>query len=56
MSLLGRARTIGAVFAHFATRGKWFLLPLVVVLVLGGVVLALTGGLAYVAPFIYALF
>ena len=56
MSLLGRAKTIGALLTHFARRGKWFLLPLVVVLLVGGVVLALTGGLAYVTPFLYALF
>ena len=56
MSLGGRARTIGALLAHFAHRGRWFLLPLVAVLLTGGVLLALTGGLAYVTPFLYALF
>jgi hypothetical protein len=56
VSLVGRARTIGALIGHFAARGKWFLLPLVLVLLVGGVVLALTGGLAYVTPFLYALF
>ena len=56
MSLAGRARTIGALLAHFAVRGKWFLLPLVLVLLVGGVLLAMTGGLAYVVPFLYTLF
>ncbi len=56
MSLVGRLRTVGALLAHFARRGRWFLLPMVLVLLLGGVVLALTGGLAYVTPFLYALF
>lgn len=56
MSLVGRVRTIGALLSHFASAGRWFLLPLVAVLLLGGVLLALTGGLAYVTPFLYALF
>lgn len=55
MSLSGRLRTIGGLIAHFA-RGRLFLLPLLLALLLGGVLLALTGGLSYVAPFIYTLF
>jgi uncharacterized iron-regulated membrane protein len=56
VSILGRVRTVGALLRHFLHRGRWFLLPLLVVLLLGGVLLALTGGLAYVTPFLYALF
>ncbi len=56
MSLGGRVRTIGALLVHFTRRQRWFLLPFLIVLLLGGVLLALTGGLAYVAPFIYTLF
>jgi hypothetical protein len=56
MSLLGRISTLGSLVAHFARRGRWFFLPLVFVLLLGGVLLALTGGLAYVTPFLYTLF
>jgi hypothetical protein len=51
-----RIRTVGRLLRHFATRGKWFLLPLVIVLVLCGVLLAVTTGLSYVAPFVYSLF
>ncbi|MEO6950996.1 MAG: DUF5989 family protein [Polyangia bacterium] len=56
MSLVGRARTIGALVAHFAVREKLFFLPLLGVLLLGAVLLVLTGGLSYVAPFLYTLF
>lgn len=51
-----RLRTMGAVVAHFCTRGRFFLLPLVIVIALASVLLALTGGISYVAPFVYALF
>lgn len=56
MSVTGRLRTIGELVLHFAQRRQLFLLPLLLVLLLGGLLLALTGGLSYVAPFIYALF
>jgi hypothetical protein len=56
VSLAGRARTIGGLLRHFAAEGRWFLLPLVLILLLGGVLLAVTGGLSYVTPFLYALF
>jgi hypothetical protein len=32
------------------------LAPLLIVLLLAGILLSLTGGLAYVAPFVYTLF
>lgn len=51
-----RIRTLFALAAHFARSGKYFFLPLLVVLLLAGVLLALTGGLSYVAPFVYTLF
>jgi hypothetical protein len=56
MSLGGRMRTILELIAHFARSQRLVLLPLLLVLLLGGVLLALTGGLSYVAPFIYTLF
>ena len=40
----------------FAARERFFLLPLLVVLLVSSVLLVLTGGLSYVAPFVYALF
>lgn len=51
-----RLRTIGGLFAHFATRQRFFLMPLLLVLLLAGLLLLATGGLSYVAPFIYTIF
>ena len=53
MSWLGnRLRTLGKILRHFASRQRWFLLPLLLVLLLAGALLLATGGLSYVAPFI----
>jgi F0F1-type ATP synthase assembly protein I len=54
--IAARLRTIGRLLRHFASRQKWFLLPLLVVLLLAGVLLIATAGLSYVAPFIYSIF
>ncbi len=51
-----RLRTIREVLAHFAGAQRFVLIPLVLVLLAAGLLLMLTGGLAYVAPFVYALF
>ena len=51
-----RLRTIGSLIAHFAGRGRFFLIPLLLILLLAGVLLIVTGGLAYVAPFVYSMF
>lgn len=56
VSLGSRLRTVAALFAHFARREKLFLAPLLVVLLLAAVLLIVTGGLSYVAPFVYAIF
>jgi hypothetical protein len=56
MRALSRLRTVAGLFAHFAHRQRFFLAPLLVVLLLAGVLLAATGGLSYVAPFFYAIF
>jgi len=57
VSVLGnRLRTIGRILRHFISRRRWFLVPLLVVLLLAGVLLLATGGLSYVAPFIYSIF
>jgi hypothetical protein len=55
-SRFGRLRTIGGLIAHFMHRGRFFLAPLLLVLLAAAVLLILTGGLSYVAPFIYAIF
>jgi hypothetical protein len=54
--VINRLRTIGRILAHFASRRRWFLVPLLLVLLLAGVLLLATGGLSYVAPFVYSMF
>lgn len=56
MKLGSRLRTIGRLFRHFARQGKWFMIPLLVVLLVTGILLLATGGLSYVAPFVYSIF
>ena len=51
-----RLSTAARIVGHFAHHQRWFLLPLVLVLLLAGVLLVLTGGLSYVAPFVYSIF
>jgi carbamoyltransferase len=51
-----RLRTITALFRHFVRAQRLTLIPLLVVLLLAGVLLVLTTGISYVAPFLYALF
>lgn len=51
-----RARTLVRLVAHFLHPARFILAPLLIVLLLAGVLLWLTGGLAYVAPFVYTLF
>jgi competence protein ComGC len=41
---------------YFAHRERFVLLPMLLVLLLAGVLLLLTGGLSYVTPFWYAIF
>lgn len=53
---MSRLATIRGLLAHFFTRGKFFFIPLLIVLLIAGVLLLLTGGLSYVAPFVYTLF
>jgi len=57
VSRLGnRLRTVGRILRHFVSRRRWFLIPVLVVLLFAGVLLLATGGLSYVAPFIYSIF
>ena len=51
-----RARTILRLILHFLHPARFVLAPLLIVLLLAGILLSLTGGLAYVAPFVYTLF
>ncbi len=54
--VLARLRTLAALCLHFVHPTRFVLIPMLVVLLCAAVLLWLTGGLAYVAPFVYALF
>lgn len=56
MRLFSRLRTIRDLLAHFVARQRFFFVPLLIVVLLGGLLLALTSGLATVTPFVYTLF
>ncbi len=57
MSRLGnRLRTVGRILRHFMSWQRWVLVPLLIVLLLAGLLLLATGGLSYVAPFLYSIF
>lgn len=49
-------RTVVDLVRHFAHGQRFFLIPLLLVLLLAGLLLLATSGLAYVAPFTYTLF
>jgi hypothetical protein len=51
-----RMHTAARLVLHFLHPARFVLAPLLLVLLLAGILLWLTGGLAYVAPFVYALF
>ena len=51
-----RLSTAAELLGLFARRGRFFLLPLVAVLLLGSVVLVLTELFPAFAPFVYAVF
>lgn len=56
MRLGNRLRTLWELARYFTRRGRFFLAPMLLVLLLAGILLILTGGLSYVAPFWYAIF
>lgn len=49
-------RTVKDLVGHFAKQNRLVFIPLLVVLLLAAVLLVLTQGLAWVTPFVYALF
>jgi len=51
-----RLRTLGQLFSHFAGTGRWWLIPLMVVLLLAAVLLIGIKIAQYAAPFVYTLF
>lgn len=54
--LRNRLTTLRALLAHLIRRGRFVLIPLLIVLLLGSLLLVATQGLGYVAPFVYSLF
>jgi hypothetical protein len=48
--------TVGELFRVVTKSGRWFLVPLIVVLVLAAVLLVVVQALEYVAPFVYTVF
>jgi hypothetical protein len=53
---LGRWRTVCELVRHFARRQPFFFVPFVLILLASSLVLVLTSGVGYVAPFFYTLF
>ena len=51
-----RLRAVGQLFSYFAGTGRWWLIPLVVVLGLATVILIGIKIAQYAAPFVYTLF
>jgi hypothetical protein len=56
LRIVTRLRTVGSLVAYFTRRERFFLAPLLFILLLASILLLLTGGLSYVAPFVYGLF
>ncbi|AUX40290.1 uncharacterized protein SOCE26_016900 [Sorangium cellulosum] len=54
--VLSRLTTARHLFRHFTHRRRLFMLPLLLFLMVSGLLLVVTGGLSYVAPFVYAVF
>lgn len=55
-ALWGRLHTVRGLVAHFARQGRFVLVPLLLVLVLGAALLLATEGIGMLAPFVYSLF
>jgi len=51
-----KARTLRALATFFITTGRWWLVPMVGVLLLGGVVMGVVQVIEYAAPFVYTIF
>lgn len=53
---MSRLTTIKDLVLHFVRARAFFFVPLLVILLLAGILMLLTGGLSFVAPFVYTLF
>ncbi|MES0492002.1 MAG: DUF5989 family protein [Leptospirales bacterium] len=56
MNIGGRIKTIFSLIGHFLSPSKWVLIPMLIILLFAGILLWLTNGLSYIAPFVYSLF
>lgn len=56
MKLASRLHTTRALTRLLIQNGRWWLLPMVAVLLLSGTVLVLVQAIEYVAPFVYTIF
>jgi hypothetical protein len=54
--LWSRLHTVRGLLLHFARRGRFVLVPMLLVLVLGAALLLATEGIGMLAPFVYSLF
>jgi len=55
-AFLLRMGTVGELLALFVRGGRWWMLPLVSVLLVLGLVLVFLQSIQYVAPFVYVVF
>jgi hypothetical protein len=53
---MSRWTTLRELLSHFLTRERYFLVPLLGVLLLAGLLLVATTGLSFVAPLLYTAF
>ncbi|MGB0592504.1 MAG: DUF5989 family protein [Myxococcota bacterium] len=51
-----KLRTLGALSTFFISTGRWWLLPMVGVLLLGGMLIGVVQVVEYAAPFVYTIF
>jgi hypothetical protein len=56
VKLLRRTRSSFELFRYFLVPDRFFLLPLVLLLLVAGALLTASAGLSRIAPFVYALF
>lgn len=54
--LSGRLKTLGELFLYFFKPSRIVFIPFLVVLFIAGILLLLSNGLAYLAPFVYTIF
>lgn len=51
-----RMETVGELFALLVANGRWWMVPMVIVLMGAALLLAVVQAIEYVAPFVYSIF